>query len=172
MADKTNPRAGETTTPLASRPHHPLMTLRDEVDRLFDSFFPSAFGRSIFDVDPWRDRAFRMVGDISPRMDVTERDDRYDISVEVPGMDEKDVAVKVHGDMLTISGEKKTERTDDTGATHLTERSYGSFARSIRLPDDADAETIKADYAKGVLTISVPKRPGGKDEKKIEVTTH
>lgn len=171
MADKITPR--ETTTPPATRVHHPLMSLRDEVDRLFDNFFPTALGRSLFDVEPWaRGRAFGTLGDIMPHMDVTERADRYDISVELPGMDEKEVTVKVHGDMLTISGEKKAERSDDVGATHLTERSYGSFVRSVRLPDDADAEGIKADYAKGVLTISVPKSPQGKDEKKIEVTTH
>ncbi|MGE5478219.1 MAG: Hsp20/alpha crystallin family protein [Bacteroidales bacterium] len=172
MADKVTPRTGDNASAPAARTHHPLMTLRDEVDRLFDTFFPSTFGRSIFDVDPWRDRAFRTLGDITPRMDVTECANRYDISVEVPGMDDKDVAVKVQGDMLTISGEKKAERTDESGATHLTERSYGSFVRSVRLPEDADAEAVKADYAKGVLTVSVPKRPGGKNEKKIEVTTH
>lgn len=172
MADKTTPRISETTPPSPVRAHHPLMTLRDEVDRLFDTFFPSALGRSVFDVDPWRDRASRTLGDITPRMDVTECGNRYDVSVELPGMEQKDVTVKVHGDMLTISGEKKVERGEESGATHLTERSYGSFVRSIRLPDDADADAIKADYAKGVLTISVPKRPEGKNEKKIEVTTH
>lgn len=175
MADKTTPRETATRqapTPAATRPHHPLMSLRDEVDRLFDNFFPTALGRSLFDVDSWRGRAFGTLGDITPHMDVTECADRYDVSVELPGMDEKDVSVKVHGDMLTISGEKKAERSEDVGATHLVERSYGSFARSVRLPDDADAEGIKADFAKGVLTISVPKSPEGKNEKKIEVTTH
>lgn len=173
MADKTTtPRVGETATPSPARPHHPLMSLRDEVDRLFDSFFPAALGRPLFDLDPWRDRPFRSLGDISPRMDVAERAECYQVSIELPGMDEKDVAVKVQGDMLTIAGEKKAERTEDSGARHLTERSYGSFVRSVRLPDDADADAIKADYAKGVLTVSLPKRPGGKAEKKIEITAH
>lgn len=170
MADKTTPR--ETTTAPATRAHHPLITLRDEVDRLFDNFFPNALGRSLLDVDSWRGRAFGSLGDITPRMDVTERADRYDICVELPGMDEKDVSVKVQGDILTVAGEKKAERNEDVGAVHLTERSFGSFARSVRLPDDADAEGIKADYAKGVLTISVPKSPEGRNEKKIEVIAH
>lgn len=172
MAEKLTPRTGESASTPATRSHHPLMSLRDEVDRLFDTFFPSTFGRAIFDVDPWRDRAFGALGDIAPRMDVREGNDRYDVSVELPGMDEKDVTVKVQGDMLTISGEKKSEHTDDSGAVHLTERSYGAFVRSVRLPDDADAEGIKADYSKGVLTIGVPKRPEGKTEKKIDVVTH
>lgn len=180
MAEKLTPRTGETTSTPATRPHHPLMSLRDEVDRLFDTFFPSTFGRAIFDVDPWRDRAlgalgnraFGAMGDIAPRMDVRESADHYDVSVELPGMDEKDVAVKVQGDTLIISGEKKSEHTDESGAVHLTERSYGAFVRSVRLPDDANAEGIKADYAKGVLTIGVPKRPEGKAEKKIDVVTH
>lgn len=172
MADKVTPRGSESESTPAIRPHHPLMVLRDEVDRLFDAFFPTAFGRSMFDVDPWRDRAVRALGDISPRMDVAESPERYDVSVEVPGMDEKDVTVKVQSGMLIISGEKKAERTEESGATHLTERSFGSFARSVRLPEDADADAITADYAKGVLTVSVPKRPEGKNEKKITVTTH
>lgn len=172
MAEKLTPRPTESGTTPALKGHHPLMTLRDEVDRLFDSFFPGTFGRSLLDMDPWRERGMRALGDIAPSMDVTECADRYDVSVELPGMDEKDVAVKVQGDMLTISGEKKMERSEDAGATHLTERSYGSFTRALRLPEDADAEGITADYAKGVLTISVPKRPEGRNEKKIEVTTH
>jgi HSP20 family protein len=148
------------------------MTLRDEVDRLFDNFFPTAFGRSLFDLDPWRERPFRSLGDFAPHMDVKECANHYAISVELPGMAEKDVAVKVHGGLLTITGEKKAERSEESGEMHLTERSYGAFTRSVRLPENADADSIKADYDKGVLTVTVPKREGGKDERKIEVTTH
>ena len=181
MADKTPTNVGEADTtvlrtganaPSASRPHHPLMTLRDEVDRLFETFFPATFGRSLFELDPWRDRAFGRLGDIAPRMDVAERGDHYDVTVELPGMDEKDVAVKVQRGLLVISGEKKAERTEDSGAMHLTERSFGSFVRTVRLPEDCNPDAIRADFARGVLTVSLPKRPEGKGEKKIEVTTH
>jgi HSP20 family protein len=169
MASKvTKTETGSAMTPRA----HPLMTLRDEVDRLFDNFFPTAFGRSLFDLDPWRERPLHSLGDIAPHMDVKECADRYDITVEVPGMDDKDVTVTVANGMLTVSGEKRVERTDESGEMHLTERSYGAFTRAVRLPENTDAEGIKADYAKGVLTITVPKRHGREGEKKIQVTTH
>lgn len=172
MAGKTTIHAPKTApAPVAHAPN-PLMTLREEVDRLFDAFFPTSLGRSLFDATAWHGPAWRSLGDISPHMDVTERADHYDVSVELPGMDQPDVTVTVQGDMLCISGEKKAEHTDDGGARHLTERAYGSFLRSMRLPDDADLEAVTADFAKGVLTVRVPKRPEAKAEKKIEVTTH
>ncbi|MCR6632653.1 MAG: Hsp20/alpha crystallin family protein [Magnetospirillum sp.] len=172
MADKLTRPAGEAASTPAPAAHHPLMTLRDEVDRLFDNFFPAAFGRSLFDLDPWRERPFRSLGGIAPQMDVKECANHYEISVELPGMDDKDVTVKVMGGMLTISGEKKAERTEENGEMHLTERSYGAFTRSVRLPENADPDTAKADYGKGVLTVAIGKRPDGAGEKKIEVTAH
>lgn len=172
MAEKNTLQTGETGAAPASRPSHPLMTLRDEVDRLFDNFFPSAFGRSLFDLDPWRERTFRSMGDITPHMDVRELADRFEVTAELPGLEEKDVTVKVLSGVLSISGEKKAERTEESGNVHLSERSYGSFVRSVRLPDNADAEGIDAEFAKGVLTVTVPKRAGGAGEKKIEVKVH
>lgn len=171
MADKVSKtiETGSATTPKVP---HPLVSLRDEVDRLFDTFLPATLGRSLFDLDPWRERMVHTLGDIAPHMDVKECADRYDITVEVPGMEDKDVTVKVAGGMLVITGEKKAERTEEGGQMHLTERSYGSFTRTMRLPENADADGITADYAKGVLTVSVPKRADGKGEKKIQVTTH
>jgi HSP20 family protein len=169
MADKLmrHSETGSTPAPRA----HPLMSLRDEVDRLFENFLPGAFGRSLLDIDPWHGRSYA-TGDIVPHMDVRETREAYEISTELPGMDDKDVTVKVLGGVLTVSGEKKAERTEEKGELHFSERSYGSFVRSIRLPDSADADGIKADFAKGVLTITVPKRPGGAGEKKIEVQVH
>lgn len=172
MSGKITRQVGETGSTPPPAAHHPLMTLRDEVDRLFDNFFPTAFGRSLLDLDPWRGGPFRSLGDFAPKMDVTEAADHYAISVELPGMEEKDVTVKIHGGVLTISGEKKSERSEEDGEMHLTERSYGAFTRSVRLPDNADADSIKADYNKGVLAITVPKHGDGKGERKIEVTTH
>jgi HSP20 family protein len=92
-----------------------------------------------------------------PRADASEADGAYDISIELPGMDEKDIEVNLAGDMLTVSGEKKSEHEEKAEGYYLAERSYGSFRRAFRLPDDADAEKIKAEYAKGVLKLSIPK---------------
>lgn len=169
MADKpTRHETGSTPAPRSN----PLMSLRDEVDRLFDNFFPTTFGRSLLDLDPWRGRTFRTLGDMTPQMDVRECADRYELTAELPGVEEKDVSVKVQGGVLSISGEKKAERKEDTADVHLSERSYGSFVRSMRLPDNADEEGISADYAKGVLTVTIPKRPEEKNERKIDVKTH
>ena len=92
-------------------------------------------------------------------MDVSESDKSIDVSVELPGMDENDVEVSISDDRLTISGEKTQEETREEGTVQVHERSFGSFRRSFRLPPDADADKVVASFEKGVLTVSVPKRP-------------
>ena len=87
--------------------------------------------------------------------DVKENGKTYCVAVELPGLDEKDVKVEVENDVLTISGEKKVEQTDDK--THYSERSYGSFTRAFTLPADADRNGITAQFAKGVLTLEIAK---------------
>jgi HSP20 family protein len=93
--------------------------------------------------------------DHMPKVEVKENGTLYQVSVELPGLDEKDVKVLVEDDVLTISGEKKVERSDDK--THYSERSYGSFTRAFTLPVDADRNAISARFAKGVLTLEIPK---------------
>jgi HSP20 family protein len=99
-------------------------------------------------------RALR-VFDHSPKVEVKENGKSYTVTVELPGLDEKDVKVQVEDDVLTISGEKKIEHTDDK--THYSERSYGSFTRAFTLPADADRNGIAAKFAKGVLTLEIAK---------------
>jgi HSP20 family protein len=104
----------------------------------------------------------------APKVEVKEGSEAYNVCVEVPGLDQNDVKVIVEGDVLTVAGEKKVERTDEK--THYSERSYGSFTRSFRLPADADAEKISARYGKGVLTLEIGKRAnGGLGAKEIEI---
>ncbi|MGE5545755.1 MAG: Hsp20/alpha crystallin family protein [Solirubrobacterales bacterium] len=173
MTGKTQRNEPETATPPAVRTGHPLMTLRDEVDRLFDNFFPMA--RGMFEVDPFRrvGAAFRSMGDIAPEVDVREMGDRIEIAAELPGVDENDVSVTVKDGVLSISGEKKSERKEEKTDYHLTERSYGSFVRSFRLPETCDDEHIAADFSKGVLTVTIPKRELPESgEKKIEIKGH
>jgi HSP20 family protein len=93
--------------------------------------------------------------DHAPKAEVQENGKSYTISIELPGLDQKDVKVLVEDDVLTISGEKHVERGDEK--THYTERSYGSFTRAFTLPTDADRNGITANFAKGVLTLHVPK---------------
>lgn len=172
MAGNIRKHGPETTPQPAAQPH-PLMTLRDEVDRLFENFFPTA--RGMVDIDPFRrlGTAFRAMGDIAPEVDVRETGDHIEIAAELPGMDEKDVSVSVKEGVLSISGEKKVERKEEKADYHLNERSYGSFTRSFRLPENVDDEHIEADFTRGVLTITVPKKAEpARNEKKIEIKGH
>ena len=175
MAGNVQKHSPETAAPPAP-PQHPLMSLRDEVDRLFDSFFPAMIGRrGLFDIDPFRRLGgwVRSGGELAPEVDVKETDERFEITAELPGMDEKDVEVTVREGLLVISGEKKMETKEERADYHLSERSYGRFLRSFRLPETADDDAISADFAKGVLTVIVPKTAEAqKQEKKIEVKPH
>lgn len=90
-----------------------------------------------------------------PKVEVKESDKAYTVTIELPGLDEKDIKVQIEDDVLTISGEKKVEQTEDK--MHYTERSYGSFTRAFTLPADADREGIAAKFAKGILELNIAK---------------
>ena len=173
MADKVTRHTPSTRPVSAEAGHHPLVALRDEVDRLFDSFFPAAFGRSLFGLDPWRSGALRVMGDMAPQVDVKELADHYEIAAEMPGVEAKDVKVTIDKGMLGIRGEKHEEHAEEKGDVHLSERSFGSFARAFRLPDDADQERVGAEFVNGVLTVTVPKHQGAVPTvKEIEIKAH
>jgi HSP20 family protein len=160
------------TPPAASR--HSLMSLREEVDRLFENFFTGAFGRrGLFELDPFRrlGAAFGGSGELSPEVDVKETPTRFEIAVELPGIDDKDVDVTLRDGVLSIAGEKRAESHAEKADVHLSERSYGRFVRSFRLPETVDEEQVTAAFDKGVLVVTVPKRAEAhRQEKKIEVT--
>jgi HSP20 family protein len=150
----------------------PFDLLRREVDRLFEDFDhglpPLSAGRSLFDVEPlWRRQlSFGSV----PAMDIVERDQGFEVSAELPGMEPANIDVKLANGILTISGEKKEEREEKRKNSYLSERRYGSFERSLRVPDGVDAEKIEANFSKGVLTVKLPKSAQAqKNEKKIAV---
>jgi HSP20 family protein len=104
----------------------------------------------------------------APKVEVKENGSAYTVCVELPGLDQNDVKVLVENDVLTVSGEKRIERHDEK--THYSERSYGSFTRSFRLPSDADPERISAHYGKGLLTLEIPKAASGRARaKEIEI---
>jgi HSP20 family protein len=130
-------------------------SLQREIDRLFEDFSPGL-------------PSSRAPAGVKCRMDLAETKDGLELTVELPGMDEKDVDVSVTDGVLTVSGEKKfeTERKDKT--YHYVERGYGSFSRSLQLPAAVNAEAIKADMSKGVLKVTIP-TPSKPEAKKIEV---
>ena len=96
-------------------------------------------------------------GALVPAMDVTESDDQYVITLEVPGVAKDDVTVEVHENLMTIRGEKKSEREEEQEKSRWVERRYGSFSRSFTLPSNADPERVKAAFKDGVLTIEIAK---------------
>jgi len=158
--------------PSAMQVWRPFVNLRQEVDRLFEDFdrglwrFP--FGRTMFDVGPfWR----RELGwGATPAADIVEKDNAYEVTVELPGIDEKHIDVKLSDGCLTIKGEKQEEKEEKKKDYYLHERHFGSFERSFAVPDGVDADKIDASFKKGVLTLTLPKKPEAqKPAKKIEV---
>jgi HSP20 family protein len=149
----------------------PFESLRREIDRLFQDFqlgSRSPFGRGLFDVEPfWRgELSFAK----SPAVDVVDKEKAYEVSAELPGMDESNIDVKFSDGMLTIKGEKKEEKEEKKKGYHLSERRYGTFERSFRVPDGVDADKIEASFKNGVLTVTLPKTPEAqKSEKKIAI---
>ena len=99
---------------------------------------------------------------------MTETDKEIEITAELPGLEEKDVQINVADNVLTIRGEKKAEKEEKDKNYRLIERSYGSFERSLELPNGVNADAIRANIAKGVLKVTVPK-PAPAQTKKIEV---
>lgn len=98
--------------------------------------------------------------DWRPLVDIRETDDAYAVDVELPTVDPKEVTVSLNDGVLHISGERKLEESDTFGQLHRSERRYGNFTRSFRLPRDADADSIKASAKDGVITVRVAKSDG------------
>jgi len=106
----------------------------------------------------------------TPRVDVTEDNENLYVHAEIPGVDKKDLKINVSGDVLTISGEKKTEQRDEKKNYYRVERNYGSFSRSFTLPAEVIVDRISADYKDGVLNVTLPKTEEAKIvERQIEV---
>jgi len=100
-----------------------------------------------------------------PAIDVFEKDDRFVVKAELPGMKQEDIDVSVAGNRLTIKGERRGESQVKKEDYYYSERSYGSFSRSIDIPSDVDARKIEANYGDGVLEIDLPKTRGAKPQK-------
>ncbi|MBN1993281.1 MAG: Hsp20/alpha crystallin family protein [Anaerolineae bacterium] len=137
----------EKQVPVRRENDNPMVALQHNIDRLFDDFFRGTsltpFGES------W--------SGFTPRIDVTENDQAYMVSAELPGLDENDVQVSLANNILTISGEKKEEKEDKGQNYYRLERAYGSFQRNIPLPPGLKTDQVDATFKKGVLTILLPK---------------
>jgi HSP20 family protein len=106
---------------------------------------------------------------LAPRVDFAEKNGKYLLTAELPGVDPKDVDVEVQGNLLSIRGEKKAESEREEGKVRIQERRYGSFERTLTLPQGADPNQIKADFRQGVLTVEIGKRAEAQGKKvKVE----
>lgn len=145
----------------------PRDAFHSEVDRMFDNFFNS-FG---FPSMPHLRGKAGADAMLKPSLDLGASDKEYTVTVELPGVDEKDVSIEVNKTTLTISGEKRqeVEDKDEKKGTYRMERSYGSFQRMLTLPEDADIDGIKAGFDKGVLCVTIP-RTEAKETKKVAIT--
>lgn len=133
--------------------------LQSDINRLFDAFM-SPLERT------------EVKNTLSPKLDIAELKDKYEIKAELPGMDEKDINLSVEDGLLTISGEKKAETEEKDKGYYLKECSYGSFSRSVRLPDNIADDKISAQFRKGVLFIDMPKTKEIQSKaRKIEISS-
>ena len=106
-----------------------------------------------------------------PPVDIKETENELIVKADVPGLEMKDIDVKLENGTLTLRGERKFEATKDEGGWHRVERSYGTFERVFTLPDSVNPEGVKADYKNGTLTITLPKKELAKPRQiKVEVS--
>lgn len=140
---RSKQRQAELTEP------SPIAALRDEMDRLFESFLREPLG-----MVEW---PFAGRGRWMPAVDVDEGPDEITVRAEIPGIDPKDLDVTVVGNQLVLSGEKK-QSTEQSGRDfYQSEIRFGSFRRSLPLPEGVDTENVDAQYANGVLTLRMKK---------------
>ena len=138
-------------------PFREFSTLQDRMNRLFrESYGPEGRDESL------------TTSQFAPPVDVYEDEHNVVLKVEVPGIDEKDVDVRVENNVLTVHGERKVEKEEKEENFRRIERQYGSFTRTFTLPSTVDAERIQADYDKGILKIVLPKKAEAKP-KQIKV---
>lgn len=131
---------GSALAPFFTTGFTPLLSLRREIDRLFEDVAGGTKGAWL------------------PAVDVREEEKSLAIDVELPGIKPEEVTIDVENGVLTLSGEKRAEREEkEKGRYHMVERTYGSFLRSFQLPPGVDESQIKAEFADGLLTIRIPK---------------
>jgi len=128
----------------------PILAIQNEMNRMFDSFFADDF--------PFSARLLtRPAMEFLPKLDISETETEYKVTAELPGMDEKDIQIRLEKDTLVLSGEKKAETEEKEKTYHRIERSYGSFERVIPFDTPLDEEKVSAVFKNGVLTVTLPK---------------
>lgn len=164
MAHSLKKMASDTERPnrdvsIDTRSWHPIEQMRRQFEHLFHDFpgMPSLLSSNRrFDTEPfWSAEFFRLQ---SPAVDIVESEKNFLITAEVPGVDEKQLSVKIVNGTVQIKGEKQQHHEEKSNSYHLTERRYGSFERVFTLPKTVDAGGVKASFKAGVLTVTLPKK--------------
>ena len=167
----TKKKSTAPATVAGSELMHPLLGLRDQIEDMFDRYLHSWSDRwprmgQLWDIEP----GFGLKGFMrTPTVDMSETDKGYEITAELPGMDEKDLEVNVTDDVLTIEGDKREEREEKKKDYYLQERRYGQCRRSLRLPQDAEADKISARFDTGMHSVEIPRTGSKKRGRKISV---
>lgn len=140
---------------IRSTPSRSLSPIQSDFNRFFNSFFDSA---TTVATPLVRTRGF------VPALDVIEREDQYEITVDLPGLTESDVKVEILDGVMTISGERATSTEEQHDGYRRVERAFGSFSRTLTLPKGVDVNAVKASFKNGVLEVSVPKPEAAKPQ--------
>ncbi len=139
-------------------PGREVVGIQEEMNRMFDNFFGA----------PRRVERNDRVLYWTPRVNVEETDDQFEVTAELPGLNRDDVKIEIKDHALTFTGEKKTEKENKDRNVHLYERAYGKFCRTFTLPDNVDVDKIEAEFKDGILQIDIPKTEEAKP-RQVEV---
>ena len=135
-------------------PFRDLVTLREKMNRLFEDAFTSRGEEKDLIASSW-----------TPSVDIYETETNLVLTAELPGIDEKDIEIKIEDNTLTLKGERKFEKETKEENYHRLERAFGSFYRSFTLPHHVDQDKITAESENGILRITMPKKPELKPKK-------
>ena len=134
---------------------HPFASFRHKLDRAFDTFF-SDMGRPV----GWS-------GQVTPSVDLLETDKAIEVTADLPGVDISELKVEIQDNVLSIQGQRKSETSDADQAVHSSERSFGSFHRLVRIPVEIEEDETKAQFANGVLKVSLPKSKAARNRARV-----
>lgn len=140
-------------------PTQELNSLQSEVNRLFNAFFDAPVGGNGTSARRW-----------VPAMDLAETEGHFVLRADLPGVREQDVSIELENGVLTLSGERKTEHEDRTKGHYRVERAFGTFSRSLTLPDGVDPDAVEASFEHGVLEVRIPK-PERRRPRKVAISS-
>lgn len=157
-------QSGRTSQVPVTRGANPLYALQEEMNRLFGDFFGDYSAPNLYR------RGQEPTGAVCPALDVCDNNKSYCITAELPGLNPDDVQITVADGYVTIRGEKRQENKEEREGYYRQERCYGTFQRTVALPDNANLDKAEANYNNGLLSITIPKKAGAESkERRLEI---